>query len=122
MKAEGSRKALSDSSFILHPSSFSSEETYQATRRPVELATTLTPDAYRSADNRQDVGAVERVQQGVRSRAYPGGRMCFRFEEPVHRFQNMVIDLMTATERTPPGDPPTTEKGPDVASGTIASR
>jgi hypothetical protein len=30
--------------------------------------------------------------------------MCFRFEEPVWRFQNMVIDLMTGKTRTPPGD------------------
>jgi choline monooxygenase len=30
--------------------------------------------------------------------------MCFRFEEPVHRFQNMVIDLMTGKQRIPPGD------------------
>jgi choline monooxygenase len=64
--------------------------------------------------NLQDVGGVERVQQGLRSRAYPGGRMCFRFEEPVHRFQNMVIDLMTGQERTPPGDE---RDGAAVAAG-----
>lgn len=55
--------------------------------------------------NRQDILAVERVQQGLQARAYPGGRMCYRFEEPVHRFQNMVIDRMTGTGRVPPGDP-----------------
>jgi choline monooxygenase len=55
--------------------------------------------------NRQDILAVERVQQGLQARAYPGGRMCYRFEEPVHRFQNMVIDRMTGTQRIPPGDP-----------------
>jgi len=54
--------------------------------------------------NDQDIKAVERVQQGIHSKAYPGGRLCFRFEEPVHRFQNMVIDLMTGTQRIPPGD------------------
>ncbi len=54
--------------------------------------------------NDQDIKAVERVQQGVESKAYPGGRLCFRFEEPVHRFQNMVIDLMTGNLRIPPGD------------------
>ena len=41
---------------------------------------------------------------GLSSRAYPGGRMCFRFEEPIHRFQNMVIDLMLGAPRIPPGD------------------
>ena len=30
--------------------------------------------------------------------------MCFRFEEPIHRFQNIIIDLMTGNPRTPPGD------------------
>jgi choline monooxygenase len=30
--------------------------------------------------------------------------MCFHFEESIHRFQNMMIDLMTGNERTPPGD------------------
>ncbi len=54
--------------------------------------------------NDQDIKAVERVQQGLASNAYPGGRLCFRFEEPVHRFQNMVIDLMTGKQRIPPGD------------------
>ena len=55
--------------------------------------------------NDQDIRVVEGVQQGLRSRAYPGGRLCFRFEEPVHRFQNMVIDLMVGISRVPPGDP-----------------
>ncbi len=72
-----------------------------------------TPDAQRQIDailsfwgmvNEQDITAVERVQKGLQSRAYPGGRMCFHFEEPIHRFQNMLIDRMTGTTRIPPGD------------------
>ena len=54
--------------------------------------------------NRQDIAAVERVQRGLQARAYQGGRMCFQFEESIHRFQNIVIDLMTGQQRTPPGD------------------
>jgi len=54
--------------------------------------------------NDQDVRLVENVQAGLRSQAYSGGRMCFRFEEPVHRFQNMVADLMTGRVRVPEGD------------------
>jgi choline monooxygenase len=54
--------------------------------------------------NVQDVAAVERVQRGIQARAYQGGRMCFQFEESIHRFQNIVIDLMTNRQRTPPGD------------------
>ena len=54
--------------------------------------------------NKEDVWIVERVQQGLQARAYPGGRMCYRFEEPVHRFQNMIIDKMLGGDRVPPGD------------------
>ena len=54
--------------------------------------------------NREDIEIVERVQQGISIPEYPGGRMCYRFEEPLHRFQNMVIDRMVGVERVPPGD------------------
>jgi choline monooxygenase len=42
--------------------------------------------------NREDIAIVERVQEGLADLAYTGGRMCYRFEESVHRFQNMLID------------------------------
>lgn len=54
--------------------------------------------------NRQDLEIVERVQQGISNPDYPGGRMCYRFEEPLHRFQNMVIDRMVGIDRVPAGD------------------
>lgn len=54
--------------------------------------------------NRQDLEIVERVQEGLGNPAYRGGRMCFRFEEPLHRFQNMVADKMVGLERVPGGD------------------
>ena len=54
--------------------------------------------------NRQDIAAVERVQIGLQAKPYPGGRMCYRFEEPVHRFQNMVIDSMVGSRIIPQGD------------------
>ncbi|MDN5916046.1 MAG: aromatic ring-hydroxylating dioxygenase subunit alpha [Pseudonocardia sp.] len=54
--------------------------------------------------NRQDLKIVERVQEGIENPAYRGGRMCFRFEEPLHRFQNMVIDKMVGIDRVPEGD------------------
>lgn len=71
------------------------------------------PDAKKKLDeifkfydmvNLQDILAVERVQQGLRAKIYPGGRMNYRFEEPVHRFQNMVIDFLTDERRTYAGD------------------
>jgi choline monooxygenase len=54
--------------------------------------------------NREDIGIVERVQLGLADTAYTGGRMCYRFEEPVHRFQNMVVDRVLGVRRVPPGD------------------
>ena len=77
------------------------------------------PDSVRGADasegldqlerfwdlvNRQDLEIVERVQQGITNPAYTGGRMCYRFEEPLHRFQNMIIDRMVGIDRVPAGD------------------
>lgn len=54
--------------------------------------------------NREDIDIVGVVQRGISNRAYTGGRMCYRFEEPLHRFQNMVIDRMVGVDRIPPGD------------------
>jgi choline monooxygenase len=54
--------------------------------------------------NREDIAIVERVQQGLSDLAYTGGRMCYRFEEPVHRFQNMVVDKVLGIHRIPAGD------------------
>jgi choline monooxygenase len=54
--------------------------------------------------NLQDIEIVERVQEGIHNPAYLGGRMCYRFEEPLHRFQNMIIDKMVGTDRMPPED------------------
>jgi choline monooxygenase len=54
--------------------------------------------------NREDIAIVERVQAGLADPAYTGGRMCYRFEESVHRFQNMVIDRMLGVRRVPPGE------------------
>ncbi len=54
--------------------------------------------------NREDVAIVQRVQEGLASAPFPGGPMCYRFEEPVHRFQNMVADRMVGLRRVPSGD------------------
>ena len=54
--------------------------------------------------NKEDIGIVERVQDGLRNPAYEGGRMCYRFEESCHRFQNMVIDRMLGIANVPTGD------------------
>lgn len=54
--------------------------------------------------NMQDIEIVEKVQRGLSNKAYDGGRMCYRFEEPVHRFQNMIVDRMLGVDRIPDGD------------------
>jgi choline monooxygenase len=54
--------------------------------------------------NLEDVEIVEDVQLGLSTPEYEGGRMCYQFEEPVHRFQNMVIDRMVGINRIPEGD------------------
>jgi choline monooxygenase len=54
--------------------------------------------------NREDVEIVELVQRGLANTSYTGGRMCYRFEESVHRFQNLVVDRMLGIDRVPEGD------------------
>lgn len=61
--------------------------------------------AFWDSVNREDIDIVERVQQGLDTTPFPGGRLCYRFEEPLHRFQNMVIDHMIGQPRVPAGDP-----------------
>ncbi|MCA9540615.1 MAG: aromatic ring-hydroxylating dioxygenase subunit alpha [Myxococcales bacterium] len=54
--------------------------------------------------NVQDVHAVQRVQAGMAVRVFKGGLYTWRYEEPLHRFQNMVADYMTGNPRVPGGD------------------
>ena len=54
--------------------------------------------------NDEDIVACEGVQEGVKIEQYMGGRMSFRFEETIHRFQNMVADHMIGEPKVPPGD------------------
>jgi len=54
--------------------------------------------------NTQDLGIVERVQEGLSNTAFKGGRMSLKFEEPLHRYQNWVADRMCGIYRVPQGD------------------
>jgi choline monooxygenase len=80
---------------LTHPESAGAEGNEQAVD---DLAT------FWDGVNREDIDIVERVQAGLESTPFPGGRLCYRFEESVHRFQNMVIDRMVGKRRVPPGD------------------
>lgn len=77
---------------------------------PPQVLDSAKPEALKGVEefwdmtNSEDIGIVESVQLGLSTSDYPGGRMCYKFEEPVHRFQNMVIDKMLGIRRVPPGD------------------
>jgi choline monooxygenase len=92
---DGSVRSLESADLLVHPNALAARDAQS------KIDAILS---FWGMVNLQDIAAVERVQQGLQSKAYPGGRMCYRFEEPVHRFQNMVIDRMTGAERVPPGD------------------
>ncbi|KAL1499090.1 hypothetical protein AB1Y20_013604 [Prymnesium parvum] len=82
----------------------------QSAGRTLEHATLMThdgalsvPDAEAKIEelfafwdqiNTEDIVICETVQRGIIAPAYEGGRFSFRFEEPLHRFQNMVVDKM----------------------------
>jgi choline monooxygenase len=99
--------------FLIHTTPRSPRATHETTYLLTHPDLTPGPEAERAVDelarfwdtvNREDVAIVERVQRGLDTTPFPGGRMCYRFEEPVHRFQNMVIDHMVGTPRVPAGD------------------
>jgi choline monooxygenase len=54
--------------------------------------------------NNEDVEVCTTVQRGTAAHEYQGGRLSFRFEETIHRFQNMVVDHMIGHPRIPEGD------------------
>ena len=60
------------------------------------------------AVNAEDIDIVERGQRGLGRGSVPPGPLAPRFEEPLHRFHNMLADTMTLASpvliRVPPGD------------------
>jgi len=46
--------------------------------------------------NAEDIDIVERGQRGLTRGAVPPGPLAPRFEEPLHRFQRILADMMTA--------------------------
>ena len=94
-RPDGVGSTVESADLLVHP------DALRAERAEEKLSATFE---YWDMVNRQDIAAVERVQRGIQARSYPGGRMCFRFEEPIHRFQNMVIDRMVSYHRIPAGD------------------
>jgi choline monooxygenase len=99
--------------FIILARAASPRKTYETTYLLTHPESTAAPDSEQGVEqlarfwdsvNREDIEIVERVQTGLDSTPFPGGRLCYRFEEPLHRFQNMVIDRMVGKRRVPSGD------------------
>lgn len=86
---------LEDTYILAHPQSLNNEGAEKELDQLAEFWTLV---------NEQDIDIVERVQAGLNMKPYRGGRMCYHFEEPLHRFQNMIIDKMVGIERIPDGD------------------
>ena len=54
--------------------------------------------------NGEDIDIVQRGQRGLSAGNYTPGRLSPRFEEPLHRFHNMLADRFTGISRIPSGD------------------
>jgi phenylpropionate dioxygenase-like ring-hydroxylating dioxygenase large terminal subunit len=54
--------------------------------------------------NGEDIDIVQRGQKGLTAGGYTPGRLSPRFEEPLHRFHNMLADRFTGSTRIPAGD------------------
>ena len=66
--------------------------------------------------NNEDIDICERAQRGIAAGRFGGGRLSPRFEEPLHRFYNMLADRFVGVNRLPDGDPSDTE--PQYGEGT----
>jgi choline monooxygenase len=99
--------------FLIHVTATAASVTDETTYLLTRSEAVSDPTAQHAIDqlaafwdkvNREDVTIVERVQKGLATTPFPGGPMCYRFEEPVHRFQNMLADRMIGLRRIPAGD------------------
>ena len=54
--------------------------------------------------NAEDIDIVERGQRGLARGGFTPGRLSPRFEEPLHRFHNLLADRFMGIERVPDGD------------------
>lgn len=95
MKPDGPDRTVEKTWLLAHPESLAAEG---AEAELKQLA------GFWDLVNTQDIDIVERVQAGLKMNPYRGGRLCYHFEEPLHRFQNMIIDKMVGLDRIPPGD------------------
>ncbi len=94
-KPDGPDRTVEQTWLLCHPESLEADGAQEEIDQLVEFWTLV---------NQQDIDIVEKVQAGLKMNPYRGGRMCYHFEEPVHRIQNILIDKMVGLERIPDGD------------------
>ncbi len=67
---------------------------------PVDAVDMAPTRAFWFDVNNEDIDICERAQRGIASGRVPAGPLSPRFEEPLHRFHNMVADCLTADSLT----------------------
>lgn len=97
LSPSGAERTVERSALLVHPSLKDSGDPEVEEKLDAMMA-------FYDKTNMEDIVACERVQEGVQSSAYEGGRYSFKFEETIHRFQNMCIDHMIGRPRIPAGD------------------
>jgi len=94
-KPDGPTHTVEQTWLLCHPESLDNDGAEAELEQLIDFWTLV---------NEQDIDIVEKVQAGLSMKPYRGGRICYHFEEPLHRFQNMIIDKMVGIDRIPPGD------------------
>ena len=95
MEPTGPETTTEHANFMVHPNAFKIPDAEKLINEMWDFYI-LTND--------QDINICQEVQLGIQAKAYKGGRVTFRFEETVHRFQNMIADYMTKNPQIPRGD------------------
>jgi len=71
---------------------------------PVDAAALDATRSFWIDVNNEDIDIVERGQRGLTSGGFTPGRLSPRFEEPLHRFYNLLADRFCDIDRVPDGD------------------
>lgn len=96
-------RTIEHAHLLVHPSVIEDHEVRKETEILNEKIDAMM--AFYDMTNKEDIDICEMVQEGVKNKQYKGGRVSFRFEETIHRFQNMLIDHMVGYPgRVPKGD------------------
>lgn len=98
LSPEGPKRTIEKSALLVHPSVLEDEKIENLDEKLDAMM------AFYDKTNVEDLVACERVQLGIGSDMYEGGRFSYKYEETIHRFQNMLLDHITGEPRIPAGD------------------